>query len=72
MSWWEYCPDPYDDLRDDSGDYGAHPPAKPTCKHCGKARLTWGWTPKGWRLFEGYGTPHVCKKDSTDDFGDVA
>ncbi len=30
-----------------------------TCRHCGRSGLTWGLTPKGWRLHDKRGT-HVC------------
>jgi hypothetical protein len=75
MSWYEYCPDPFDDMdgygneRDSDG--GGYPPSKPTCKFCGKANLTWGHTGKGWKLYEGYERPHVCNRTSTNDFEDL-
>ena len=74
MSWYDdYCPDPFDDTEDLDDDWQPHPKTRPTCQRCGKANLIWGWTPQGWRLYEGFERPHNCgpKPATPNDFEEV-
>jgi hypothetical protein len=32
-----------------------------SCKYCGQGPFVWGQTERGWRLFHGDGTVHMCR-----------
>ena len=68
MSWWEYCPDPFDDYWGDSrsdedgGGYGGVSQLPKVCAKCGHSPLIWSEVHIGvFRLYDQkLGKLHTC------------